>query len=286
MRRCAVTWLVVILGLAAGAAGWESKAFTISEDFGTQGLEDCTALQYYYYIPCPTSSWFWGFYGWTPGDAIGEFFVIGDEGTAGFANCDSSQCHHITGFRVLDFAGYGVVYPGLYTVRFAIYCCDATGCPVGGPLWQSDPYETQSDWNIVPVDPPLPVTSCCIQPSPPASPRVLVTATHIGSDCTYPQWGCDNVSGSLEQACAMHEAGCLPAAYPRPYAGHYSTVHSGYYGIDFEYCPPVWFKDANDTTTEGTMFGYLELAWRLFIVCQGPDAVEPSSWGSIKAMYR
>jgi hypothetical protein len=30
----------------------------------------------------------------------------------------------------------------------------------------------------------------------------------------------------------------------------------------------------------------VEFAWRLYQRCEGPDAIEPTSWGSIKSMYR
>jgi hypothetical protein len=63
-------------------------------------------------------------------------------------------------------------------------------------------------------------------------------------------------------------------------------VHSGYYGIDFAYCPPLWFADAYDTTEEATVYGFLELAWRLFVDCKGPDATKGATWSTIKSMYR
>lgn len=136
MRRWLPIGLALIVMLAASAHAWEKKAFKARDDFGMAPLQDCY-LQYYYYIPCPTYSWFWGFYGWTTGDKVGQFFTIGDTPTAGFAACDSAHCYGVTGFRVLDFFGYGQAYPGLYTIKFNIYCCDATGCPLGEPLWES-----------------------------------------------------------------------------------------------------------------------------------------------------
>jgi hypothetical protein len=285
MHRCLLIGLVLVAVLAGSAGAWEKAAFKARDDFGMEALEDCY-LQYYYYVPCPTYSWFWGFYSWAPGDKIGQFFTVGDLSTAGFAQCDSSQCHDIIGFRVLDFSGYGVTYPGMYTVEFSIYCCDATGCPFGYPLWESGPVETVKDWNTVTVDPSLPITACSTQPMPPALPRILLVATHTGTDCTYPQWGTDNVSAPADLGCTMHDAGCLPALYPRPATSHYSTIHSGYYGIEFAHCPPIWFVDGGDTTAGAEEYGYLEFAWRLFIRCLGPHATEATSWGRVKSMYR
>jgi hypothetical protein len=83
----------------------------------------------------------------------------------------------------------------------------------------------------------------------------------------------------------MHEYGCMPVLYPRPYASHYSTIHSGYYGHDFEYCPPQWFKEPNDSTPDGTEYGFIELAWRIYIGCDGPTQTQSTTWGSIKTLY-
>jgi hypothetical protein len=278
--------LAGMLGLAAAAQAIEAKAVRLTEDFGSTSFEECN-LQYYYYVPCPTYSWFWGFFDWSPGDKVGQFYNIGDKPTAGFSVCDSVMCQHITGVRILDFSGYGQAYPGLYTVQFDVYCSDERGCPVGPSLWTSLPYETIPEWNTIPVDPPLAVTTCSILNGPdgPAKPRILVTATHVGTDCTYPQWGMDNISGVLAEGCQMHDAGCLPALYPRPQTSHYPTIHSGYYGVDFQFCPPVWFADGGDTTQDASMYGYLEFAWRLMIRCLG-NPTEPTTWGSIKAIYK
>jgi hypothetical protein len=85
----------------------------------------------------------------------------------------------------------------------------------------------------------------------------------------------------------MHDTGCLPALYPRPEASHYATVHSGYYGTGvIQYCPPQWFIDQGDTTPDGTQYGFIELAWRIYLICTGPTGLEGTSWGKIKSMYR
>jgi len=278
MMRWLKIYAVAVLILASCVFGFEKKAFILEEDFGV-AQQECF-LQYYYYIPCTSSSWFWGFFDWSAGDKVGAFFTIGDTGTGAFSTCKPDSCQTIFGFRVLDFAGYGQTYPGLYTVKFNIYCSDENGCPVGDPLWDSGSIETTKDWNLISVSPPLSVTGCSVQPSPPTSPRILVVATHIGTDNTYPQWGSDNISAPVDSSCVMHDIGCLPALYPRPSSSHYPTMHSGYYGIDFAFCPPVWFPEA-DTLT----YGYLELAWRLFITCEG-QATEPTTWGKIKSMYK
>jgi hypothetical protein len=64
-------------------------------------------------------------------------------------------------------------------------------------------------------------------------------------------------------------------------------MHTGFYGNGgFQYCPSQGWKDPGDSTPNGTRYGYIELAWRIYLACSGPSPVEPSTWGSIKAMYK
>lgn len=286
MRKSLILTIALLVLMTAAARAYEAKEYQLSESFSLATAEECY-LQYYYYIPCPTQSWFWGFFEWEYNDVIGQYFVIGDASTGIYDPCDPQECHTLDRFRVLDFAGYGSMYPGDFTVEFDVWCADADGCPVGPSLWNSGPVETVHNWGFIDVDPPIFLTSCCIDPGPPPEyPRILITATHVGSDATYPRWGTDNISAPIAEACEMHDIGCLNALYPRPTSSHYTTIHSGYYGVDFTYCPPLWFLDGDDTSAGGTDFGYVEFAWRLYLLCEGPDAVEPTSWGVIKNMYR
>ncbi len=174
-------------------------------------------------------------------------------------------------------------------MNFDVWCADQDGCPIGTPLWSSGPYETHFAWNYIAVDPPVSVCPCVVNPDPPSAPRFLITATHIGTNGAYPAWGFDNICTPIEFGCELHDYGCLPVLYPRPYNSYFPTMHSGYYGNGgFTYCPggPAWFIDGCDTTANGTMYGFIEIAWRAYIICSGPTANEPSTWGNIKAMYR
>jgi len=285
MKACIA--LMAVLLFATSTPAFEKKAYTMRDDFGTDPLADCY-LSYYYYIPCPTYSWFWSFYGWSHGDVIGTVFSIGDVSTFSGTPCDPYSCFQPVDIRVLDFAGYGTIYPGLFTVEFHIYCADEQGCPVGEALWSSGPYETGFAWNYVPVrDPVVCVPECSFQIDPVLShARILITATMIGTDCAYPQWGFDNISTPSIGACEFHDYSCMPALYPRPYSGNYETVHSGYYGPNFTYCPPRWFRDGRDTSPDCDRYGYVEAAWRVYLNCEGPTTAEPSTWGNIKTMYR
>ena len=282
MRMSIMLVAVMLLVVTASALALERGAYQMREDYDAEPLYDC-AIQYYYYIPCPTYSWFWVYTGWDPGDVVGAWFEIGEQGTGGWPTCSALNCHVVEEIRVLDFAGYGQVHPGLFTVEFDIYCADETGCPVGPSLWNSGRLETGFAWNYIPVDPPVSVCGCV---DPPLGPRIVVTANHVGMQGVYPAWGMDNISTPLEQACALHDLGCLPVLYPRPYTGHYPVMHSGFYGQGFEYCPPQAFLDGRDTTSDGTQFGFIELAWRVYVQCTGPTSTEPATWGDIKSMYR
>ena len=120
-----------------------------------------------------------------------------------------------------------------------------------------------------------------------SAPRVLITATHVDLDFGDDfAWGADNISTLLTEGCTMHDIGCLPVLYPRPHICHYTTMHSGYYGQEFEFCPPYWFIDGNDTTVDGSQYGFIELTWRIYLDCSGPSETEAATWGDIKSMYR
>jgi len=290
MRFFAIAALVLVL--ASSAFALEQKAVQMREDFGTEPLYDCY-MNYYYYIPCPTSSWFWSYTTWTPGEVIGVMYTIGDPsmgrvgaGCPPYLTCDPLLGHTIEQFRILDFAGYGTIYPGLFTVNFDIWCADQYGCPVGPSLWSSGPKEfCAAGWNYVVVTPNLCVSRCSPYGPPEwRSPRILITATHTGTLATYPAWGFDNLSTPVGLACLMHDNGCCPALYPRPTVSHYPIMHTGYYGINFSVCPPAWFLHPGDST--GNVWGCIELAWRLYVKNIGPTANEPSTWGNIKSMYK
>jgi len=283
MRLSRILTLVLLLAVAAPAIALETRVYQMKEDFGSDPLYD-NMLNYYYYIPCPTYSWFQAFSGWDRGDIIGEWFQLGDMSTGNWEPGDPINCRTLEIIRILDFAGYGTNRAGMFTVEFDIYCTDEYGCPIGPSIWNSGPFETGFAWNYIYVDPPLDICNC--PPSPESGPRILVTATHTGSDGIYPQWGTDIISTHIDEGCPMHDYGCLPALYPRPYSSHYSSIHSGFYGQDFQYCPPQWFKDGGDPTPDGTQYGFTELALRLYITCARPSANQPATWGSIKSMYR
>jgi hypothetical protein len=286
MNRASVLLIALLLLTAAGAVALESREFRLRDDFGTEPLYDCY-MSYYYYIPCPTYSWFWGISGWEYGDVVGIFFTIGDVSTSTGEACDPAQCQSLARIRFLDFNGYGTVWPGIFSVEFDLYCCDEQGCPIGPSLWNSGRLDPAYAWNYVDIEPPICITGCSVDPgSPLSAPRVLLTATHTGFEAYYPMWGLDNISWGVDRGCDFHDYSCMPAVYPRPYNSHYPTMHSGYYGKGLEYCPPVWFKDQQDSTPDATLYGFIELAWRIYLLCSGPTNVEPTTWGNIKSMYR
>jgi hypothetical protein len=284
--------LALVLVFATSAFGLEKRAYQMREDFGTEPLQQCPdALQFYYYIPCPTYSWFWAYSGWDPGDVVGMAFPIGKEGTGGYPAVDPYNCEHLEYIRVLDFAGYGTVYPGLFTVQFDFWCCVCY--PVHVHIWLHTiaGVETGFGWNYIPVLPVLPFCPCPWVDHPTFSgPVVVATATHTGTLGDYPAWGLDNISTSLAQACEMHEIGCKPAEWPRyppgPMYHGLPHVHGGYFGTDPTNCPPMGIPDGRDTTPDVTQFGYIELAWRIYICCWGWTATEPTTWSNIKSMYR
>ncbi len=267
--------LALVLLMATSAFGLEKQAFQMRDDFGTEPLYD-SALQYYYYIPCPTYSWFWAFSGWSPGDISGEYFHIGDQGTGGWPVLDPMTCMQLQTIRILDFAGYGTTYPGLFTAQLDVWC---PPCPLYN-LWSSGPIEFHFGWNYTEITPPLLLCPCWDAID--LELTIVVTMSMIGTNAIYPALGLDNISTAVATGCVMHDLGCLPAVYPR------ASVHSGYFGNGdpCQYDPPPWFCDGRDTTPTCTQFGGLELAWTVYIICCGMTDAETSTWGNIKSMYR
>jgi hypothetical protein len=288
MRLVIAFSVMVLLYGVASASDYTTRPYQIRDDFAMDPLSDCL-LQYYYYIPCPSYSWIWEISGLATGDMVGAWFEIGDMSMGAYAPCDPADCHILESFRVLNYAGYGTpsAYPSF--IAYQIFCCDHEGSPLGPPLWDSGVLEQRGGPGyVIDVDPPISICNCVDDPGPPPqAPRILITATnHCYPWTDYPYWGLDNISYAVERGCGMHDIGCSPAFYPRPYTGHYPIMHSGFYGQDFEYCPPLWFKDLNDSTPDGTLYGYIELFWRIYVACTGPTSATPTTWGAVKSLYR
>jgi hypothetical protein len=292
MRLCIVLALVLILATSAFAL--EKKAYQMRDDFGAEPLQGSTTLNYYYYIPSPCpggSSWFWAYSGWAPGTVIGECFTIGDQGTVLAPPADPATYHTLTAIRILDFAGYGTVYPGLFTMELDVYCGQPACCDVAPVLhlWNSGPLECHFALNVFEIPGEGLCLTDCYDPAEPFN--VVVTMTMTGTDASYPAVGMDNISSNLTNpdGCPMHDYGCLPAVFPRYACGAAQgpNVHSGYIGAyPFEFWPMDFFCDGADTTPDCTQFGAIEFCWRLYLLESGPTATEPSSWGNIKSMYR
>ena len=275
---CSTVFVSCVLGSDAEPhKSWEIQcpfkveAYQMTEDFGSAPpYYDC-ALQYYYYVPCPTYSWFWAYSGWSPGDLIGACFTVGDRSTGGFDIC-TGHCYYAEGIRVLDFAGYGTVYPGVFTLEMDLYCGDFDGVPYVH-LWNSGPLETHFGWNYFEIDPPVELGEC-----PDFADRglnsIVATMTMTGPYGIYPRVAFDNVSTPAEMGCQMLDRSSSPAVYPRKPAGSVGTsVRSGYIGTyPFEHWPPVPFPDGKhaDDEVAPRWYGYTELAWRLYIGCDRP----------------
>ncbi len=281
-------FLVILLALsvATSASAFDARPVNIQMMDGfPDSTWDCYTPRYWYIIPCDAASWAWAISGWQQGDIIGQFSTIGERGLDGQTCPCPSQCWHLNKIRVLDLQGWGTTYPGLYTIKFNVYCADENGCVVGPSLWNSGPIETRFGWNFIYVDRPLALCSCFWDPD--FGPRFLITVTMVGSRVYEREWYFDNISAPVQQGCYMHDISCWPALYPRPYNSYFPVMHTGYYGNGTPWQCPEWFKDPGDTTPYGTLYGHIELTgWRAYLSCFGPTETEESSWGRIKAIYR
>jgi hypothetical protein len=286
-KACVLGCLAVLLVCATSAGADAPRAYLVRDDFGSEPLYDCY-LSYYYYIPCPTYSWFWSFSSDQQAYIIGAWFEVGDPSMGGGATCDPSGCFSLERFRFIEFSGYANYprYPNWYAVQYDIYCADESGCPVGPSLWHNEDIRSTGGWTYVDFDPPLSLCACSTQPGEAVGARVLITVRQLRHQGGVLEWGIDNLCTPTTKGCIMHDLGCLPALYPRPTTGYYETMHSGYYGIDaFEYCPPQWFEEPQNSEV-GEPYGYSELGFRIYVGCSGPSDVEPMSWGKIKSLYR
>jgi hypothetical protein len=196
---------------------------------------------------------------------------MGEQGTGGFYACDARQCSQGERIRVLDFAGYGTVYPGLFTIEMNAYASDGDGAPTCH-LWSSGPLETHFGWNYFEIDPPIDIHKCVEYQCP--YPTFVLTMWMIGTCGTYPAVGFDNVSTLAETGCEMHDRGSMPALYPRkPEGWSGASVHSGYVGrYHFESWPPAPLPDGKHAVdpSGATWYGFAELAWRIYTICSGP----------------
>lgn len=268
---------------------FEAKPYQMVEDFGNEPPYDARA-QYYYYIPCPTYSWFWGYSGWEPGDVLGAYFRFYDTFTGGCDPFDIYGCWGLEWIRVLDFAGYGVQYPGLFTIELDVYCSDESESPFHH-LWNSGPLETAFGWNYFYVNPMVSLDPCTEHNR--IYSGLTVTMTFTGTEGQYPAVGFDNVGTAVETGCVMHDIGCLPAFRPRGYLGGSDPrVHSGYVGsYAFEYWPPLALPDGMHVGGGPPVpYGCVEAAWRIYVLCGGPNmapvTADPTSWSGIKSLYK
>lgn len=281
-----ITAMALILILATSVFALDKTIYQMRQDFGSDALYDCS-VGYYYYVPCPTYSYFWSFSGWEYGDCLGEFFVVGDARMGTGEVCDPYNCHEFEALTYLDFnANAPGQYPEDFQIEFCLYCSDLNGCAVGPALWCSGMvFSLARGWNWVYADPPICLTQCVIDP--PGGPVFLVQATHYGTFPDAPNWGTDGPGIYFYYCASMHETGCLQAIYPRPWTSYYTPgIHSAYYGNPCEPCPVAYFCDGMDTTPDCSQFGFCELAWTARLACRGPTATEPTTWGNIKSMYK
>ena len=288
-------WLAVVFALILVSAGsaYEMKAYRFRDDYGMEPLQEYdSALSYYYYIPCPTYSWFWGINGLEAEEIIGVTYDLAQHSMGGLDPPDPVNDHRLMGFRVLNLAEAGSMYPGLFAVQFDVWCAQSRSCynPIEeAHLWSSGPICLQEGYNYIWIEPNgVSICPCCLDLGPPPTdPLITITATKLGGNPSRPVWGFDDISHPVNMGCDLHDYGCLPALYPRPWVSHYPSIHSGYFGsYHWQYCPPLLFPDPMDTTLDYSDFGFIELAWRAYFKSTGPTSTDGVTWSEIKSLYR
>ena len=103
--------LMVALVSASPGLAVEQTIAQLSEPPGSHLSTECH-LNYHYYVPCPTKSYFWSWHGWDYGDILGQFFLIGDQSMGSDPiPCDPTICHRLAWRIYLTCDGPTVLQP-------------------------------------------------------------------------------------------------------------------------------------------------------------------------------
>jgi hypothetical protein len=194
------------------------------------------------------TGWIWVWQGWSPQDRFGTQFYR--------AYPESSATLNTTYvfFDVGSPAGYG------FDGTIDVWAADPSFCPSGAPL-ASQPLLPLSGWNTLNFGVPVPASFVITYTLGPGAANPVGPATdHPAAGPTGPQ------------ACGM----CYPST---------RNIHSFYFGPPSgRYCPGSMLADTICNT---------ELVWEVDVLypfaavdCNRTVAVEETSWGQIKSLYR
>jgi hypothetical protein len=276
-------WLVLTAGflVAAGSgAAWEMSTIAVqsgevdavSRFLRSQGT-DCK-LDYFYLLD--GCAYVTTVAGASEGESFGVHFNMADS-VAWYEPCDQGAC---TALDIIDLVLYDVLpSPADQSMNIKVYGADAAGDPTGTMLGNRDfepahmgpgAFTTVSlDFTNGGTEPGLDVSGCG------GDFVVLLTWKNATGK---PALVLDHISTCVD-SCATNAACCQmgmdPYLYPR------QITHTYAYGAEFAWSKQDSFCDAGGCGT----YGLLEAFWTCRF-CDISAAAKPTSWGTIKAMYR
>jgi hypothetical protein len=278
MRTAVIVAVVLGLGWGTGLAHTARSVPVGPDDLATllearTNLEVQCVLSYYYLLEgCPYV---------TVLDGIGENETYGvhfnmTDVVAWHPPCDTAACLTLD---TIELVLYDVLASPANDMNIRIYGADADGRPVGDLLGNRDftPLFTQpGEFTTVVID----FTNAGAVDGLDLSPcrGNFVALLTWKNPSGHPLLVLDNISTPVtncpgtEACCDM---GAVPYVYPRP------ATRTYFYGTEFAWAKQDSIADSGGEAT----YGYLEAFWSAAF-CKWSAATVPTTWGSIKAMYR
>jgi len=193
-----------------------------------------------------------------------------------YAACDTAACLTLDQIEIVL---YDVLAPpSSQAMNVRVYGSDATGEPSGALLGNRD---------FTPASAPGAFTTVVIDFTNGGAVGGLDLSSSRGNFVILLTWTnstgrpslvLDNVSTCVGQ-CPTNPACCQMGAYPYIYPR--TTTHTYYYGI----APAFAVTDSIPDPSGAATYGYLEGFWKSDF-CKTSAATVPTTWGSIKAIYR
>jgi len=282
--RLPVICLALTLAFAGTGRGWEIEIRPVtSRDLAQIGgrwlapTPTCSLSYYYMLEGCGLAS--------VAGDieedqTVGVRFNMADE-TAWHSPCDTNACLTLDVIKVVL---YDVLpAPNDQSMNIQVYPSDGTGGISGGILGNRDfepAYTGEGAYSANYIDftnggavPGLDLSGC--------SGHFVALLTWKNST-GHPHLVLDIVSACVD-SCATNAACCAmgnpPYLYPR------ADIHTYDYGRDPDPGEPEPICDPAEGGGTCPTYGYIEAIWEAYF-CSSSSAVEHTTWGSIKSLYR
>ncbi len=283
--RIGVIIVAILLITASTLPGWEMKHVRLAPqdvaDYNNQGLAISVSCTLSYFYTVPGCGWVWVIDGIEENESFGVRFNMTDE-VPFHDPCDTSACLTLDALKIML---YDVLPPPAdQSMNLRVYAAGEGGDPLGDLLGNVDfepSYAGTASFTTEIIDftkggstPGLDLSGC--------GGDFVVILTWLNST-GHPCFVLDNISTCVE-SCAVDPDCCQMGTYPYVYPR--TTPHTHYYGYFGSWLTdPDPTCDFRDSTTLCDEYGYIEGMITSYF-CTVSQATEPSTWGSIKAMYK